>query len=164
MLQGLKPGQPDLGLNSGWIAYQCLHHYQFALCHVFIFACAGPSLLPTGFLQLRRWGFLLQCLLLLQGTGLWTSGLQQLRHCGSVVLAHGLSCPVVCGILLPRSGIEPVSLALAGGFLTTGSLGKSCIVLLFVLLISQGLQFPSHRMGSSLGNLIFWPVLWTWLC
>ena len=36
----------------------------------------------------------------------------------------GLSCSVACGILVPRPGIEPMSSALAGGFLTTGPLGK----------------------------------------
>ena len=38
----------------------------------------------------------------------------------SVVMAHGLSCPDACGILVPRPGIEPTSPALAGGFITTG--------------------------------------------
>ena len=36
------------------------------------------------------------------------------------VVALGLSCPMVCGVLVPRPGIEPVSPALEGGFLTTG--------------------------------------------
>ena len=36
----------------------------------------------------------------------------------------GLSCSVACGILVPRPGIELMSSALAGGFLTTGPLGK----------------------------------------
>ena len=40
-------------------------------------------------------------------------------------MAHGLSCPAAWGILVPRPGIEPVSLALEGGFLATGSPGKS---------------------------------------
>ena len=31
--------------------------------------------------------------------GLQVHGLQQLRHVGSVVVAHGLSCSVACGIL-----------------------------------------------------------------
>ena len=43
----------------------------------------------------------------------------------SVVTACGLSCPVACGILVPRPGIEPASPALEGGFLTTGPPGKS---------------------------------------
>ena len=37
---------------------------------------------------------------------------------GSGVVAHRLSCPVPCGILVPGPGIEPTSSALAGGFLT----------------------------------------------
>ena len=37
-------------------------------------------------------------------------------------------------------------------------------VLYCIIICTVGLQFPSHRMGSSLGNLSFWPVLWTWLC
>ena len=39
---------------------------------------------------------------------------------GSVVVVHGFSCPMACGIL----GIEPVPPALAGRFLTTGPPGK----------------------------------------
>ena len=41
----------------------------------------------------------------------------------SVVTAHGLSCPMACGILVPRPGIEPTSPALQGGFLIIGPLG-----------------------------------------
>ena len=43
---------------------------------------------------------------------------------GSVFAAHGLSYPAACGYL-PGLGIEPVSLALAGRFLTTGPWLKS---------------------------------------
>ena len=43
----------------------------------------------------------------------------------SLVVAHGLSCPVACGILVPQPGIDPTSPALEGGFLTTGPPGKS---------------------------------------
>ena len=42
------------------------------------------------------------------------------RCVGSVVTVHGLSCSVACGILLPGPGIEPMSPALQGRFLTTG--------------------------------------------
>ena len=48
-------------------------------------------------------------------------------NCGeraSVIAAHGLRCLVACGIF-PDTGIEPVSPALAGQFLTTGPSGKS---------------------------------------
>ena len=63
-------------------------------------------------------------------------GVQQLWCVGSVVAARGLqslgfsSCgaraQLPCGMCnLPTAGIKPVSPALAGGFLTTGPLGKS---------------------------------------
>ena len=38
---------------------------------------------------------------------LWCAGF-------SLVVAHGLSCPVACGILVPQPGIEPASPALIG--------------------------------------------------
>ena len=47
----------------------------------------------------------------------------------SPVAVHGLSCLWD----LPRPGIEPVSPALAGGFLTTGPPGKSTLVTFDVL-------------------------------
>ena len=43
---------------------------------------------------------------------------------GSVVVPHGLSCPVACGNLVPGPGIKPMSPALEGGFLTTGPPGN----------------------------------------
>ena len=43
----------------------------------------------------------------------------------SAVVAHQLSCSRVRGILDLAPGIEPVSLALVGGFLTIGPPGKS---------------------------------------
>ena len=48
-----------------------------------------------------------------------------LQHTNSLVMARVLSCSVACGILVPQPGIEPMSPALQGGFLTTGPLGKS---------------------------------------
>ena len=47
--------------------------------------------------------------------------------CGahSVVGAPRLSFSMACGFLVPQPGIEPVSPALQGGFLTTEPLGKS---------------------------------------
>ena len=60
---------------------------------LFSFGCAGSSLLPMGFLQLRCAGLSLQWLLLMRSTG-------------SVVVAHGLSCPVACAIF-PDQGSNP---------------------------------------------------------
>ena len=44
---------------------------------------------------------------------------------GSVVAVSGLSHSTVCGILVTQPEMEPISLALQGGFLTTGTPGKS---------------------------------------
>ena len=68
---------------------------------------------------------------------LWLAGFsscdaQALEHEGSVVVACKLSCPVACGILVPGPGIEPVSPALEGRFLTTGPPGKSVDLFFFV--------------------------------
>ena len=48
-----------------------------------------------------------------------------LRCASSVVVVHRLSCPTVCGILVPRPGIELASPELEGGFFTTGPPEKS---------------------------------------
>ena len=64
--------------------------------------------------------------LLLQALGCDTQTSLQLWGEGSVVAVPGLGCPVVCGISVPRSGIEPTS---EGGFLTTGPPGKSLTIL-----------------------------------
>ena len=48
-----------------------------------------------------------------------------LRRASSVVVARGLSCPMACGILVPRAGIEPTSPALEGRFFTNGLPEKS---------------------------------------
>ena len=40
-------------------------------------------------------------------------------------MEHGLSCSEAWGILVSRPGMDPVSPALAGGFLITGPPGKS---------------------------------------
>lgn len=42
-----------------------------------------------------------------------------------LIAARGLSCPVPCGILVPRPGIEPMSCAPEDRFLTVGPPGKS---------------------------------------
>ena len=96
----------------------CTFLFLIFIYYLFIFGCVGS--------QLRHLGSLLQC------AGSRARGLcscarcaLQLWHKGSVVAAHGLSCPAACGILVPRPGIEPVSPALEGGFLNTGPPGKS---------------------------------------
>ena len=50
--------------------------------------------------------------------------------------AHGLSCPIACGILVPQPEIEPMSPTLQSGFLTIGPLRQS----------------PHHYLDVRLGN------------
>ena len=65
---------------------------------------------------------------LLSSCGVWAShcsglsccGAQALGYVSSTVVVHRLIRPVACGILVPRPGTEPMSPALAGGFLITG--------------------------------------------
>ena len=52
-------------------------------------------------------------------------GMRALERAGSVITACRLSCSRACGILVPWPGIELVSPALEGRFLTTTPLGKS---------------------------------------
>ena len=57
--------------------------------------------------------------------------LQQFQSTGSVVGAPGLSCSEAH--LLPRPGIQQVSPALADGFLSTESQGKSISFIVYIL-------------------------------
>ena len=121
--------------------YSTVTHFLF--CFVF-FGGVGSLLLHMGFLQLRRTGATLCC-------GVWASHCGGFSSCrtrtqgtrASVVVAHGLGCCgsqalehrlSSCGAQaqlfhgmwdLPRPGMEPVSPAFAGGFLTTAPPGKS---------------------------------------
>ena len=107
---------------------------------VFIFGCVGSSLLRMGFSLVAAsggysslWctGFSLRWLFLLRSTGSRRSGF---CSCGSRALEHRLSsCGAWASLLngmwdLPRPGLEPVSPALAGGFLTTAPPGEPYIL------------------------------------
>ena len=80
-----------------------------------------------GYSSLRCVGFSLQWLLLLQRTGSRHAGF---HSCGSQALKRRLSsCGTRASLLrsmweFPRPGLEPLSPALAGGFLTTAPPGK----------------------------------------
>lgn len=56
---------------------------------------------------------------------LWSCGTWSSEYMGSVVLAHGLSCPMACGVFALWPGIKLTSSALEGGFLTAVPPGKS---------------------------------------
>ena len=106
--------------------------------------CVGSLLLRAGFLQLRRAGATLHCSARSSHWGGFSCcGARALGAWASVVVAHGLqqlwlvalqhrlsSCGARAQLLrcmwdLPGPGLEPVSTALAGGFLTTVPPGKS---------------------------------------
>ena len=108
----------------------------------FIFGCIGSLLLHTGFLQLRQSGATLRCSVQASHCGGFSCcGAWALGAWASVVVAHELSscsralerrlssCGTRAQLLhgmwdIPGPGLEPMSLALAGGFLTTVPPGK----------------------------------------
>ena len=88
--------------------------FFFWLCWVFV-SVRGLFLVAAsrGHSSSRCAGLSLSRPLLLQSTSS--------RRAGSVVVAHGPSCPAACGIF---PGLKPVSPALAGRFSTTAPPGK----------------------------------------
>ena len=107
----------------------------FWLCWVFV-AVRGLSVVAVsrGYSLLQCAGFSLSWLLLLWSTGSRSAGFsscgtwfQQLWLVGSRAQAQYLWCTGLVAPRmwdLPRPGLEPVSLALAGKFLTTAQPGK----------------------------------------
>ena len=93
-----------------------LRFFHWVCVCVCVCGCAGSSLLCVGFLQLQRVGSTFQLR-------------KQTDFYGQVSRSSDFSqwwAQLLCGTWdLPRPGIEPVSPALAGRFLTTGPLGKS---------------------------------------
>ena len=95
-----------------------LKSYLFSLAVLGLRCCEGFSLVAVsrGYSSLRCEGFSLWWPLLFAEQGLW---ILRLSSCGAwASLSHGMWDR-------PRPGIEPMSPALAGGFLTIGPPGKS---------------------------------------
>ena len=114
--------------------------------YLFIFGCRGSLLLCVGFPQLQRTGATLRCSArashccgfsccrartlgtqasVVVACGLSSCGLQALEHRLS---SCGTQAQLLCGMWdLPGPGLEPVSPALAGRFLTTAPPGKPLI-------------------------------------
>ena len=115
---------------------------NFLKIYLFNLGCVGSSLLCMGFLQLRRAGAALSCSARSSHCSGSCCGARAIGTRGSVVVALRLSscglqalerrlssCGARAQLLrgmwdLPGPGIEPVSPALAGGFLTTVPPGK----------------------------------------
>ena len=123
-------GLASLRIHEGSVYFFKLIYFYFWLCWVFV-AVRGLSLVAAsgGYSSLQCTGFSLGWLLLLQSMG--SRRACGLSSCGSWALEHRLSsCGTLVSLLfgtwdLPEPGIEPVSPALAGGFLTTAPPGKS---------------------------------------
>ena len=115
-----------------------IFNFIYLFIYSFIFGCAGSSLLRAGFLQLQRVGATLRCSVQASHCGgfsccraqavvVWASIVvaRGLSNCGSQALERRLSsCGTRAQLLhsmwdLPGPGLEPVSPALAGRFLTT---------------------------------------------
>ena len=135
--------------------------YLFLFIYLFLAAlglccCVQASSSCGATPQLWCAGFSLPWFVLLQSTGSrqWVSviGLRgsvvEVHGLQSARLVHGLSCPLACRILVPRSRIKPLSAALAGRFLTPGPPGKSlpCSFGLFTL---EGASCYAVRMVAS---------------
>ena len=114
---------------STWLPLLSWHDFYCVLFETSILRCLqaylseGPAHRPAGYLSLPHC-FLSQLkknffcfVLVVLGC--------QCSSWASLIAGCGLSCPVACGILVPRPGIRLESPALEGGFLTTGPPGKS---------------------------------------
>ena len=119
---------PDNPINFTYLGFV----FFFWLHWVFVVAYMG-------FLQLQHVDF--SCCGAKASSCVWAShcvdfscGTQALEHVGSLV------APKACGILVPKPGIEPMSPAVEGGFLTTGPLGKSLNYLFSRLPLPQNLS------------------------
>ena len=124
------------------------------LFYFLIFICLAASGPSCGAQDLHRimWGLLLlRTRSLVAARGIWSAQ-------PPVVAVNRLSRSTECGVLLLRPGIEPMSPALQGGFLTTGPPGKSPKPGLCVL--APGIPFMVFKIPF----MVFSPstCLWTW--
>ena len=98
------------------IGEEFLREPVFCFAYLLIFGCAGSPLLRAGFLWLQQTGATLHC-------NVRASPYSGVSSCRAWALQHGLKgrgapAQLPCGMWhLPRPGIQPVSPALAGGFL-----------------------------------------------
>ena len=92
---------------------------------------------------------------------LFIAALWHLSSCSgqaSVVAVCGLSCPVACRMSAPQPGVEPISSALEGIFLTTGPPEKSFLKPCILSSSSPNHQFTSVQ---SLSHVRLFVTPWT---
>ena len=129
----------------------------FNVCSfIYLFGCVGSQLQHSESSLLHAGFFVEACGLFVAVHGLSSSCGTRASECtGSVAAARGLGCHTACGILVPQPGIEPVSPALEGRFLTTGPLGKSQrqhYLLLFHKYLKKIEIFEKIKRGSCTNN------------
>ena len=121
--------------NQGFYNLAFSFYLFFKIFIIFIFGCTGSQLLHVGFHCCER-GRLSSCNTWsshysgfscsehrIQHVGASAVVARRLQSTGSVVVAHGLSCPAARGIL-PDRRLNLCPRQLAGGFLTAGPIGE----------------------------------------
>ena len=110
---------PGVGAGMGLASWDRFFFFS-------VFGSAGSLLLQGPFSSCSEWGLQISYCGGFSCCRAWAPGHTdfKLRHMGSIVEVPGLS--MLCSMWnLPGSGIEPMSPALAGGFLCTVPAGKS---------------------------------------
>ena len=139
----------------------------FVYIILFIYGCAGSSLLHRLFsscgewelLFVAVWGLLTAVASLVAEHGFWGSqasvaAMRGLSSGASQAPEHShSSCGTWARLLLhmwdlPRPGIEPVSLALAGRFFTTEPPGKPCLNVIRLPMPSLPVHLALHTMTA----------------
>ena len=88
---------------------------------------------------------------------------------GSVVIAYGPSCPTAHGIFLDQ-GLNMCPLHWQVGFKTTGSAGKPHIVVIFIAMYDNTVNYPymwvlysqsSEKALAPYSSTLAWEIPWT---
>ena len=132
--------QKDCNISTVYSCQPCMKEFLFLFFYFLLLAVLGLHCCPCAFSSCGEKGATLCCgARAYHCSGFSCCGAWALGARASVVVACGLSsCGARAQLLhstwdLPGPGIEPMSPALAGGFLTTASPGKSPRVSFFNL-------------------------------
>ena len=109
-----------------------------------------------------RWVLAAACRIFVVLCVIFCCGMWSLKCVSSVVVLHRLSCPSACEILVPQTGIEPMSPALQGRLLTTGPPGKSWEQISYTRYFDQLLGYSlliSNFLRQWLSMFWPWPII-----